>query len=55
MKIPAGTQGGTDFKLSKRGVPHVRGDGRGDHIVRIIVDTPTKLSRKQKKILEELL
>ena len=52
MKVPAGTQSGTDFKLSGHGVPHVRSDRRGPHIVSIIVDTPTKLSRKQREILE---
>lgn len=52
MKVPAGTQSGTDFKLSNHGVPHVRGTGRGAHIVRIIVDTPTKLNKKQREILE---
>ena len=55
MKIPAGTQSGTDFKLSGHGVPHLRNEARrGAHIVTIIVDTPTKLSRKQKQILESL-
>lgn len=55
MKIPPGTQSGTDFKLSGHGVPHLRNeDKRGPHIVSIIVDIPTKLSRKQKSILEEL-
>lgn len=53
LKIPAGTQSGSDFKLNNLGVPHLRGSGRGSHIVRVIVDTPTKLSKKQKKILEE--
>ncbi len=53
MKIPAGTQSGTDFKLSGHGVPHINSDRRGPHIVNIVVDTPTKLSKKQKKILEE--
>lgn len=53
MKIPAGTQSGTDFKLSGHGVPHLRGDSRGAHIVSILVDTPTKLSKKQREILEE--
>lgn len=53
MKVPAGTQSGTDFKLSNHGVPHLRGSGRGPHIVTIIVDTPTKLSKKQKEILEQ--
>ncbi len=55
MKIPAGTQSGTDFKLSGHGVPHLRNaEKRGPHIVSIVVDTPTKLSRKKKEILETL-
>jgi molecular chaperone DnaJ len=54
MKIPAGTQSGTDFKLSSHGVPHLRKESRGPHIVSIIVDTPTKLSKKQKELLESL-
>ncbi len=53
MKIPAGTQSGTDFKLSGHGVTHMRKDSRGAHIVTIVVDTPIKLSKKQKKLLEE--
>jgi len=54
MKVPAGTQSGTDFKLSNHGVPHVNNDSkRGPHIVSIIVDTPTKLSKKQKQLLED--
>lgn len=53
MKVPAGTQSGTDFKLSGHGVPHLRGEGRGPHIVTIHVDTPTKLSKKQKELLAE--
>lgn len=53
MKVPAGTQSGSDFKLSNHGVGHLKGNGRGAHIVTIIVDTPTKLSKSQKKILED--
>jgi molecular chaperone DnaJ len=53
MKVPAGTQSGTDFKLSEHGVPQMRGGGRGPHIVTIIVDTPTKLTKKQKELLED--
>jgi molecular chaperone DnaJ len=53
MKVPAGTQSGSDFKLSDHGVPHMRGKTRGAHIVTIIVDTPTKLTKKQKELLEE--
>lgn len=53
MKVPAGTQSGTDFKLSGHGVPHLRSDRRGAHIVQIIVDTPTKLTKKQREILSD--
>ncbi len=52
MKIPAGTQNGTDFKLSNHGVVHFKGSGRGAHIVTIYVDTPTHLNRRQKELLE---
>ncbi len=52
MKVPAGTQSGTDFKLSGHGVVHMKSEKRGPHIVSIIVDTPTRLSRKQRQILE---
>jgi molecular chaperone DnaJ len=54
MKVPSGTQSGSDFKLSSHGVPHLRGSSRGAHIVTIIVDTPTKLNRHQRQLLEEL-
>lgn len=53
MKAPAGTQSGTDFKLSGHGVPHLRGSARGAHIVSVVVDIPTKLSKKQKDLLSE--
>lgn len=54
MKVPAGTQSGTDFKLSGHGVPHIRDKSRGAHIVTVLVDTPTNLSKEQKQILENL-
>ena len=53
MKIPAGTQSGTDFKLSNHGVPHLRGSARGPHIASVIVDTPSKLTKQQKELLEQ--
>ena len=53
MKVPAGTQSGTDFKLSGHGVPHLRSESRGPHIVTIIVDTPTKLTKQQKELLAQ--
>ena len=53
MKVPAGTQSGTPFKLSGHGVP-IRADGdRGPHIVTVVVETPKNLSKKQKELLEE--
>jgi molecular chaperone DnaJ len=54
MKVPAGTQSGTDFKLSNHGVPHMRSSARGAHIVTLLVDTPTKLNKKQQELLREL-
>ncbi|MEO5628063.1 MAG: molecular chaperone DnaJ [Candidatus Saccharimonadales bacterium] len=53
MKVPAGTQSGTDFKLSGHGVPHMRSTTRGAHIVTLIVDTPQKLTKEQKDLLEQ--
>lgn len=53
MKVPAGTQSGTDFKLSGHGVPHLRSETRGAHIVQVIVDTPTRLSKRQKELLQQ--
>jgi len=53
MKVPAGTQSGSDFKLSNHGVPHLRGSSRGAHIVTLLVDTPTKLSKQQKELLQD--
>lgn len=53
MKVPAGTQSNTDFKLSGHGAPPVNGHRRGPHIVNIVVDIPTKLTKKQKELLKE--
>ncbi len=51
MKIPAGTESGTEFKLSGHGVP--TRNGRGAQIITVKVATPQKLTRQQKKLLEE--
>ncbi len=53
MKVPAGTQSGSDFKLSNHGVTHLKGGTRGAHIVTIVVDTPTKLTKRQQQLLQE--
>ncbi|PID52537.1 MAG: molecular chaperone DnaJ [Candidatus Moraniibacteriota bacterium] len=54
MKIPAGTQSGEIYRIRGKGVPKLRGIGRGDHLVEVIVEVPTKLSRKEKKLIEQL-
>jgi molecular chaperone DnaJ len=53
MKIPAGIQSGAVLRLKARGIPLLRGNGRGDQHVRIKVLTPQKLSSKQKTLLQE--
>jgi molecular chaperone DnaJ len=53
-KIPEGTQSGTTFRLRGRGMPDVTGRGRGDLLVTVRVVTPKKLTRDQKKVIEQL-
>ncbi len=53
LKIPAGTQTGTKFRLKGKGVPNLRGYGTGDQHVIVRIITPTKLSEKQKQMLRE--
>lgn len=54
LTIPPGTQTGTLFRLKGKGIPHLHGWGRGDQLIMVIVRTPTKLTRNQKKLLAEL-
>lgn len=51
--IPEGTQGGTIFKIKGKGIPRIRGYGRGDEIIRVIVEVPKKLNEKQKEMLRQ--
>ncbi|MDQ0156016.1 molecular chaperone DnaJ [Robertmurraya andreesenii] len=53
LKVPAGTQTGTKFRLRGKGVPNVRGYGVGDQHVIVRIVTPTKLTEKQKQLLQE--
>ncbi|AGK54979.1 molecular chaperone DnaJ [Bacillus sp. 1NLA3E] len=53
LKVPAGTQTGTKFRLKGKGVPNVRGYGVGDQHVIVRIITPSKLSDKQKQLLRE--
>jgi molecular chaperone DnaJ len=53
LKIPPGTQPGTIFRMKGKGIPHLRGFGVGDEMVKIIIEIPTKLTPKQKELLEQ--
>lgn len=54
LKIPAGTQPAKVFTLKNKGVPQLRGSGRGDQHVVVSVEIPTKLSAEQRKLFEDL-
>lgn len=53
LKIPGGTQHGTQFRVRGKGMPRLRGDGFGDLIVQVLVTVPKRISKKQRKILED--
>jgi len=54
LKIPAGTQTHTVFRLKGKGLPRLHGFGRGDELVRVKIHTPTKLTSRQRELLSEL-
>ena len=54
LKIPEGTQSGAQLRIRHKGVPHVNGHTRGDIVVHIDVKTPTKLTRDQRRLFEQL-
>jgi molecular chaperone DnaJ len=54
LRIPPGTQNGRVFVLRSKGIPHLRGQGRGDELVRVHVVVPTSLTAEQKRLLKEL-
>lgn len=54
LKIPAGTQSGQTFRLSGRGVPHLKGEGSGDLFVKIKIAVPKDLSVRERELIEEL-
>lgn len=51
--IPEGTQTGTIFRLKNKGIPYLRGNGRGDQYVKVEIEVPKKLNEKQKELLKE--
>jgi len=54
LKIPTGTQPGKVLRMRGKGVPHLRGNDRGDQLVVVNVAIPTHLSKEQRKIFEQL-
>ena len=53
LKIPSGTQSGKIFRLKGKGIPSLNGYERGDQHVRVVIETPTNLSKDQRRLLEE--
>ena len=53
MKIPAGTQGATIFRLKGKGMPDLHGRGMGDELVRVNVEIPRRLNTQQLKLMQE--
>ncbi|MDI3257337.1 MAG: molecular chaperone DnaJ [Kyrpidia sp.] len=54
LRVPPGTQTGTSFRLKGKGIPRLRGGGRGDQHVQVVVMTPTRLSERAKQLLRDL-
>ena len=54
ITLPPGTQTGQIFTIKGAGIPHLHGRGKGDELVHVMVKTPTRLSKKQIKLFEEL-
>ncbi|MFL6299490.1 MAG: molecular chaperone DnaJ [Terriglobales bacterium] len=54
LKVPEGTQSGTSLRVKGKGVPILRGHGKGDLIVEVRVQTPAKLNKRQRELLQEL-
>jgi molecular chaperone DnaJ len=52
MKVPAGTQGGSDFRIKHHGMPRLQSNAKGDLHVRLEVEVPTKLNTEQRQALE---
>jgi molecular chaperone DnaJ len=54
LKVPEGTQSGTTFRIRGKGVPSLQGHGKGDLYVHVRVQTPSKLTKRQRELLAEL-
>jgi molecular chaperone DnaJ len=54
LSVPRGTQSGEVLRLRGRGMPSINGHGRGDELVEVVIETPTKLTSRQEELLREL-
>jgi DnaJ-class molecular chaperone len=54
LKVPAGTQNGTQIRLSGKGMPKLGGSGYGDMYVRVRVQLPTALSERERELFQQL-
>jgi len=54
LKVPEGTQTGTTFRIRSKGVPGLQSSGKGDLFVKVRVQTPSRLNKRQRELLEEL-
>jgi molecular chaperone DnaJ len=54
LKIPAGTQPGKVLRMRGKGVPHLRGNGRGDQLVIVNVEVPSRITNEQRRLFEQL-
>jgi molecular chaperone DnaJ len=54
ITVPSGTQSGAVFRLRKKGMPALRDNDRGDELILVQVRTPTKLTSRQKELVQEL-
>ena len=54
IKVPEGTQSGKEFRLRGKGVPHLSQHGKGDLVVEVRVETPSKLSKQQRELMRQL-
>ncbi|MGO9454686.1 MAG: molecular chaperone DnaJ [Candidatus Binataceae bacterium] len=53
LKVPAGTQSGKVLRLKGKGIVDLHGYGRGDQLIRVVVETPRSLTSRQRELLEE--
>lgn len=54
LKVPAGSQAGRVFQLKGKGIPKLHRNGKGDQLVRLVLETPQKLNKQQRRLFEEL-